>query len=306
MPIENQQISDLPLLLNSEKAIVILDNDGTIFNSQFAEVWRIRAILAELDKQNIPSEEELLQIGYGKKTWSNGLITALKTLYPQLTEEHLNYLKAKLDNNEVDGLIVKMGQHMRPLPGSKHFLQEMKLNNNVVAICSDNHSDAVAEAINHHFKGIHCQLPDNRLAHKDASKPMHKPNDHIITLNDTLGHDVNKKFKPDPTKLLIQQFKALLSLNIVQENQLNEFITNSDLRAQIKEHSNYRKTVYIGDNVNDYVAAVKASFDYFVALTTTGTSNEQEFRSVINSNSSDTKVVLVKDLEFYLRVEFLV
>ncbi|MFA6302426.1 MAG: HAD family hydrolase [Legionella sp.] len=294
-----QSKSELFSLLESGHAIVILDNDGTIFNSQPSEAWRIRAILAELKETKIPTIEQVLDIGYGKKVWADGLVDALKERFPSISESSLSALKSRLNQDGVDNLIVAMGKSMIPIPGAHNFLLNMNKNGNKVAICSDNYSDTVAEAVNHHISGVHCQLPDNRPAHKFADKKTKKPNDYLITLNDTMGIDLNGKYKPDPTKLLIQQFKALLELNVVEENQLPKFLSNSEFRVSLKSHANYRKTVYIGDDVNDYVAAGNANFDFFIASTNSGKCNHDEFTAKFESNKYPIEIISVDNLHMF-------
>lgn len=288
---------DLVGLLQTGKAILILDNDGTIFNSQPSEAWRIRTILSNLGETQLPTMEELLEIGYGKKTWVDGLLQSLKEQYPFLSADNLEKLKRKLESGSVDELIVRMGHKMLPISGAVCFLLEMNKKGHKLAICSDNYSDTVAEAINYHIRGVHCQLPDNREPHEHAVKKTIQSGDYIITLNDTMGVNLKGKHKPDPTKLLIQQFKALMDLNVVKATQLEEFIANPEFRRGLKSHVNYRQTVYIGDDVNDYLAAANANFDYFIASTKSGKCNEAQFFSKIDSNRFDIDVIMVDNLQ---------
>lgn len=288
---------DILGLLQMGKAIIILDNDGTIFNSQPSEAWRIRTILSNLGETQLPTMEELLEIGYGKKTWADGLVQSLKEQCPFLSADNLEKLKHKLERGSVDELIVRMGHNMLPISGAERFLLEMNKKGHKLAICSDNYSDTVAEAINYHIRGVHCQLPDNREPHQHAVKKTMQFGDYIITLNDTMGVNLKGKHKPDPTKLLIQQFKALMDLNVVKETQLEEFIANPEFRRGLKSHVNYRKTVYIGDDVNDYLAAANANFDYFIASTKSGKCNEDQFSSKIDSNTFGIETIMVDNLQ---------
>lgn len=284
-------------LLQTGKAIIILDNDGTIFNSQPSEAWRIRTILSNLGETQLPTMEELLEIGYGKKTWADGLIKVLKEQFPHLSADNLGKLKSKLESGPVDEVIVRMGQNMLPIPGAESFLLGMNKKGHKIAICSDNYSDTVAEAVNHHIRGVHCQLPDSRDPHEHAVKKTIRPGDYLITLNDTMGINLKGKYKPDPTKLLIQQFKALMDLNVVNAMQFEEFIAKPEFRRGLKSHINYRKTVYIGDDVNDYLAAANANFDYFIASTKSGKCNEDQFSSKIDSNPFDIETIMVDNLQ---------
>ncbi|KTD63537.1 haloacid dehalogenase-like hydrolase [Legionella santicrucis] len=288
---------DLVSLLQTGKAILILDNDGTIFNSQPSEAWRIRTILSSLGETQLPTMEELLEIGYGKKTWANGLIQSLKEQFPFLSADNLEKLKRQLESGAVDELIVQMGHNMLPISGAERFLLDMNEKGHKLAICSDNYSDTVAEAINYHIRGVHCQLPDNREPHEHAVKKAIQFGDYIITLNDTMGVNLKGKHKPDPTKLLIQQFKALMDLNVVEAPQLEKFIANPEFRRELKSHVNYRKTVYIGDDVNDYLAAANANFDYFIASTKSGKCNEEQFSFKIDTNQFDIEVIMIDNLQ---------
>ncbi|KTD12051.1 Phosphoglycolate phosphatase [Legionella gratiana] len=288
---------DLVGLLQTGKAIIILDNDGTIFNSQPSEAWRIRTILSTLGETQLPTMEALLEIGYGKKNWADGLINALKEQFPHLSVDNLEKLKSKLERGSVDEVIVRMGQNMLPIPGAERFLLEMNKKGHKLAICSDNYSDTVAEAVNHHIRGVHCQLPDNREPHEHAAKKTMCPGDYLITLNDTMGVNLKRKYKPDPTKLLIQQFKALMELNVVNAMQLEEFIAKPEFRRELKSNANYRKTVYIGDDINDYLAAANANFDYFIASTKSGKCDEEQFSSKIDSNMFAIETIMVDNLQ---------
>lgn len=290
---------DLFSLLKEGKCIVITDNDGTLFDSQDADAWRIYTILAELQKTDIPSLEEIKDIGYGKKVWLDGLIDALRTNYPKIEKKNLETLKTKLQDPN-DKSIVLMGQNMKPIVGAKKFILSMKENKNFVAVCSDNYSAAVAEAINFHFEGVHCHLPDDKEPHEFASKKHPKPDDHVLRLNDTSGFDLEALFKPNPTKLLIQQFNALVQMGVLQKTQLNAFLENASLREAIKSNPAYRKTVYIGDDVSDFLAADNANFDYFVGVTNCGKCSLSQFSETVATRKSKIQVILVGDLnEFY-------
>lgn len=151
--------------------------------------------------------------------------------------------------------------------------------------------------VEYHIRGVHCQLPDNREPHEHAVKKAIQFGDYIITLNDTMGVNLKGKHKPDPTKLLIQQFKALMDLNVVEAPQLEKFIANPEFRRELKSHVNYRKTVYIGDDVNDYLAAANANFDYFIASTKSGKCNEEQFSFKIDTNQFDIEVIMIDNLQ---------
>lgn len=293
---KNTHKEDLLGLLQTGNAIIILDNDGTIFNSQPAEAWRIRTILSNLGETELPAMDELLEIGYGKKVWADGLVDTLKKDFPHLLAENLKVLKSKLQSGTVDEVIVRMGQHMTPIPGAERFLLEMNKKGHKIAICSDNYADTVAEAVNHHISGVHCQLPDNRDPHESSYKKTKQLADYLITLNDTMGEDLKGKYKPDPTKLLIQQFKALMSLNVVEDGQLQTFLNDPEFRRELKSHQNYRETIYVGDDVNDYLAAANANFDYFIASTKSGKCNDEQFSAKIDANKSEIKSIMVDHL----------
>ena len=65
----------------------------------------------------------------------------------------------------------------------------------------------------------------------------------------------------------------------------------------MKSHVNYRKTVYIGDDINDYLAAANAHFDYFIASTKSGKCNEEQFYTKIYSDNFAIETAMVDNLQ---------